>query len=116
MPRLSRAEDFPRAMLQYAQEATTLAQGRQRSDLDTDRMFELSLAHLIQNVGTAAESRHWNRHVWNRRLGSQRDALYKMRNRIVHETDPMNRDELWQTATETLPAIMPQLEEIVAGL
>ena len=48
MPRLIEPEDYPRVMLRYTREAIALAQGRQRTDLDDDRMFELALAHLVQ--------------------------------------------------------------------
>ncbi len=50
MPRLIDPEDYARTMLRYAQEAARLAQNRECADLDNDRILELALAHLVQNV------------------------------------------------------------------
>ena len=115
MPRLVRPQDYPQTMLRYAEEAVALTQNRSRADLDDDRIFELTLAHLVQNVGTAAETTQRNRRFWNGRLEKERDMLYALRNRIAHETDPMDRNELWHTATVTFPAIIPSLQAIVQG-
>ena len=115
MTRLIDPEDYPRAMLRYAREAIALAQGRQREDLDDDRMFELALTHLVQNVGTAAETTRRNRQFWNGRLEPERDSLLDFRNRIAHDTDPIDRNRLWHTVTLTLPSIIPTLETIVAA-
>lgn len=113
MPRLTRPPDYPQTMLRYAEEAVTLTQNRSRADLDNDRSFELALAHLVQNVGTAAETTRRNRQFWNGRLERERKLLYLLRNRIAHDTDPMERNELWHTATVTFPAIIPPLQDIV---
>lgn len=43
-----------RHMLDYAVEATEMAKGRQRQDLDGDRQFCLALTHLVEIVGEAA--------------------------------------------------------------
>lgn len=91
MPRLVRPQDYPQTMLRYAEEAITLTRNRSRVDLDDDRIFELALAHLVQNVGTAAETTQRNRRFWNGRLENERDMLYALRNRIAHESDPMDR-------------------------
>ncbi len=116
MPRLIDPEDYARTMLRYAQEAAGLAQNRERADLDNDRIFELALAHLVQNAGTAAETTRRNRQFWNGRLQHERDVLSDFRNRIAHDTDPMDRNRLWHTATVILPGIVPTLETIVARL
>ena len=43
-----------RHMLDYAEEAASLAQDRRRSDLDTDRLFRHALTHVVEVVGEAA--------------------------------------------------------------
>ncbi len=43
-----------RHMLSHAEEAVSLAQGRTRSELDTDRMLNLALTRLLEVVGEAA--------------------------------------------------------------
>ena len=112
MPRLIRPQDYPQTMLRYAAEAVALTQNRSRSDLDNDRIFELALAHLVQNVGTAAETTRRNRQLWSGRLDTERELLYQLRNRIAHDTDPMERNELWHTATVIFPAIIPALQAV----
>ncbi|MBN1508371.1 MAG: hypothetical protein JW955_16095 [Sedimentisphaerales bacterium] len=42
-----------RHMLDHAAEATQMAQGRQRHDLEADRQFSLALTHLVEIVGEA---------------------------------------------------------------
>lgn len=41
-------------MLDHAQEAVALAQGKARADLDTDRLSELALVRLLETSGEAA--------------------------------------------------------------
>ena len=115
MPRLTDPEDYPKAMLRYAREAVALAQNREQTDLDNDRIFELALAHLVQNVGTAAETTRRNRQFWNGRLEHERASLLSFRNRIAHDSDPMDRNGLWHAVTVSFPAIIPALETIVAA-
>jgi len=43
-----------RHMLDHAREAVSMADGRSRADLDTDRMLNLSLVRLLEIVGEAA--------------------------------------------------------------
>ncbi len=43
-----------RHMLDHACEAVEMAAGRQRADLDHDRMFRLALVRLVEVVGEAA--------------------------------------------------------------
>lgn len=52
---MTRHEDSVRLrhMLEYAQEAVKLAEGKNREDLDNDRMLELALTRLIEIVGEA---------------------------------------------------------------
>ena len=116
MPRPSQPQDRPRLMLLYAEEAVTLTQGRLQNDLDTDRAFELALAHLIQHVGTAAGSESERPQTSYLTLDREATRLHELRNQIVHEFDPMDRVALWQAATQALPAIIPDLQALVSGL
>ncbi len=43
-----------RHMLDHALEARAMVQGKNRSDLDNDRMLELSLVRLVEIIGEAA--------------------------------------------------------------
>ena len=39
-----------RQMLEYAQEAVELCRGKERSDLDKDRLLELALVRLLEII------------------------------------------------------------------
>jgi uncharacterized protein with HEPN domain len=41
-------------MRDHAKEAISMARGRSRQDLDSDRMLNLALVHLLEIVGEAA--------------------------------------------------------------
>ena len=41
-------------MLEHAREAVEMIRGRTRTDLQTNRMLQLALVHLVQTVGEAA--------------------------------------------------------------
>jgi hypothetical protein len=49
-----RDEVSMRQMLDHASEAQRLASGRNRKDLDTDRLFHLAMTRLLEIVGEAA--------------------------------------------------------------
>ena len=103
-------------MLRYATEAVELARTKQAEDLENDRPFELALAHLIQHVGTLAGSDNERPQTGYRTFDHEISRLHNLRNQIVHEFDPMDRTALWQAATQTLPAIVPDLQAIIARL
>ena len=81
-------------MLEYATEAAALATGRSRSDLDTDRMFELALVRLLEIVGEAArqmprpERPRYPQIPWH--------AIATFRNRIAHAYRDVDLDRVWQ--------------------
>lgn len=100
-----------RHMLDYANEAVSLIQGRLRADLDTDRLLNLALVRLVEIVGEAAGrvskdvQRQYPRIPWAQIVG--------MRNRLIHGYDFLDFDILWQTVTEDLPPLIAAPEEIV---
>jgi len=92
-----------RHMLDYSREAVQMAAGRNRLDLDTDRMLQLSLVRLVEIIGEAAsrvseDTRQQHAQIpWPQISG--------MRNRLIHGYDFVDYDILWQTITEDLPAL-----------
>jgi uncharacterized protein with HEPN domain len=89
-------------MLESAREAHNFAQGRQRNDLDSDRMLLLSLVKCIEIIGEAAN------HISD-------DARAAMRHRLIHAYFDMNRDIIWNTVVEELPPLITDLEAILEG-
>lgn len=84
---MSRHDDTVRLrhMLDHAREAVEMASGRNRGELDKDRMLNLALVRLIEIIGEAASrvSEHgrvaWQEISWAEIIGT--------RHRIVHGYD-----------------------------
>ena len=109
MPRRDPLHSY-RDMLSHAQEAVALAEGRQRSDLDTDRLLNLALVRLLEVIGEAAnripanEQQQHPEIPWPQIVG--------LRNRLIHGYDAVDFDILWQIITDDLPPLIVKLEGI----
>jgi uncharacterized protein with HEPN domain len=110
---MSRHEDGTRLahMLDHAREAVEMVKGRQREDLDRDRMLNLSLVRLIEIVGEAAN-----------RVSKPKQAalpdipwpeIIGMRNRIVHGYDEVDFDILWAVIRDDLPPLIERLSAAI---
>jgi uncharacterized protein with HEPN domain len=101
-----------RDMLTHAQEAVALVQGKQRIDVDNDRLLNLALVRLLEIIGEAAnriprESQLEQPEIpWMQIIG--------LRNRLIHGYDAVDFDILWQIVTEDLPPLIATLAEIVS--
>ena len=86
-------------MLDYAREAVSMIEGKNRADLHRERMLELALVRLIEVIGEAAarvtpESREKHGSIpWPEVVG--------MRNRLIHGYDQVDLDVLWDTISIT---------------
>ena len=96
-------------MLDYAQEAVEMAQGRRREDLNADRMFRYALTHLVELIGEAAArvSEDGQRRYASVPLRAARG----MRNRLIHGYDVVDLDVLWDTIRDDLPALIVRLRQ-----
>jgi uncharacterized protein with HEPN domain len=101
-------------MLAHAEEAMALISGRNRSDLDSDRMLNLSLVRLLEIVGEAAA-----------RIGQPfRDAhseipwvqIAGLRNRLIHGYDEVDFDVLWDILRIDLPPLAENLRKAISTL
>lgn len=100
-----------RHMIDHAMEAMTMVQGKKRSDLNSDRMMELSLVRLVEIIGEAAA-----------RVGTESREKYPsipwlqivgMRNRLIHGYDAVDLNVLWDTIIDDLPPLIDELEKIL---
>lgn len=112
---MSRRDDTVpmRHMLDHAREALAMVGGRRRHDLDTDRMLQLALTHLVEIIGEAANrvsSEGRSRHPYI----PWRDAI-NTRNRFIHGYDTVDYDVVWQIATRELPVLIAALERALPG-
>lgn len=95
-------------MVDAAKSVARFVEGRHRSDLDDDEMLRFALVHAIQIIGEAASrvsapARQLMPGIpWREVIG--------MRNRLVHAYIDIDRNVLWKTVTEAVPALLQQLE------
>jgi len=100
-----------RHMLDHAREAREMAQGRTRTDLDSDRMLNLALVRLLEIVGEAAarvsdeERARFPSIPWSQIVG--------LRNRLIHGYEAVDFDILWQIVQTDLPPLIAALEGIL---
>lgn len=100
-----------RHLFDAAREAIQFAKGRSRSDLETDRMLNLSLVRLLEIIGEAARAispSYCDSHpeiVWKKMVG--------MRDRLTHGYFDVNLDIVWETVTKDLPALVIELEKLL---
>lgn len=98
-------------MADAAAAAVRFATGRSRLDLDRDEMLLFALVRAVEIVGEAAARLSHDARAampnipWSLIVG--------MRNRLVHAYFDVDRDILWTTVTEALPALLPALAAAV---
>jgi uncharacterized protein with HEPN domain len=102
-----------RHMLDYAVEATEMAQGRRRQDLEIDRQFRLALTHLVQIVGEAAA--HVSPEAQDRWKGIPWRSIVGLRNRLIHGYDDVDLDILWTIVQDDLPPLIAELRHILGS-
>lgn len=102
-----------RHMLDAAREAVALSRGRNRSDLDTDRLYNLAMVRLVEIIGEAAARvskptcAKYPKIPWSEITG--------VRNRLIHGYDRVDFDILWDILRLDLPELINHLEEILLG-
>ena len=95
-------------MVEAAETAARFIAGRARADLDGDQMLLFALVRAIEILGEAA-----SRVTRGTRAGLPlvpRGQIVAMRNRLIHAYFDIDRDVLWKTASEELPALLPTLQ------
>jgi uncharacterized protein with HEPN domain len=101
-----------RHMLDAAREAVGFAQGRDRADLDANRMLVLSLVKAVEIMGEAA---YQISDITRDQLQDiPWDDIIGMRHRLVHAYFDINLDILWRTVQDDLPALVALLKSFVS--
>jgi uncharacterized protein with HEPN domain len=98
-------------MLDHAKESVTLVRGKEKSDLQKNRLLELAATRLVEIVGEAAS-----------KISPENQAKYPsipwsqiigMRNRLIHGYDAVDLDVLWDTIEVDLPPLIAELGKIL---
>ncbi len=100
-----------RHMLDSAQKAVILTNGKKRDDLDEDITLNLALTRLVEIIGEAANrvpKDYQDQHpeiAWPQMIG--------MRNRLIHAYDEVDLNFLWSVIQNDLPILIAQLKNII---
>jgi uncharacterized protein with HEPN domain len=100
-----------RHMLDAAQEALSFIKGKNRGDLDKDRMLVLSLIKSVEIIGEAASS--VTSALRDRHPQIPWRDIVAMRNRLIHVYFDIDLDRVWDTLTDDLPPLIRDLEQVV---
>jgi len=90
-----------------------MARGRKRSDLDSDRQFNLALVRLLEIVGEAANRVPEEERI--RITDIPWPQIVSLRNRLIHGYDEVDFDILWQIVTRDLPHLIEALGIHIPG-
>ena len=100
-------------MLEHAREALELVRGRSPTELESNRVLQLALAHLLLVVGEAAtrvspagRARH-PEVPWSQAI--------ETRNFIAHGYDRIDYDVVWDTIADDFPALVTALERALSS-
>ena len=113
---MSKIDDLTRLkhIQQAAEEAISFVRGRNRNDLETERMLSLALVKLIEIIGEAANNvsiekqNQYSQIPWRRMIG--------MRNRLTHAYFEVDLEIVWQVVGKDLPDILPQIKMAISDL
>ncbi len=100
-------------MIDAAESVGQFMAGRQRVDLDRDRMLLFAVVRAIEVIGEAAsrvsdETRAANPAIpWS--------AIVGMRNRLVHGYFDIDTEIVWKTATGELADLLPRLRALIGN-
>jgi uncharacterized protein with HEPN domain len=100
-------------MLEHAREAVELVRGRPRTELESNRVLQLALAHLVLVVGEVASRvspagrARYPEIPWNAAIGT--------RNFIAHGYDRIDYDVVWDTIADDFPALVRALEAALSS-
>lgn len=102
-----------RHMYDSAKAIQSFLAGKSREDLN-DRLLFSGIIRELEILGEAAASissktkEEHSELPWKRMIG--------MRNRLIHAYFDVDQDVVWKTATESIPAIVEQLENLIIKL
>jgi uncharacterized protein with HEPN domain len=100
-----------RHMLEGALEALQFAEGKQREDLDSDRLLVLGLIKAVEIIGEAASK--MSKEYQSAHPQIPWSAIIAMRNILIHNYFGVDLDEVWNTLQNDLPPLIRDLKKLV---
>lgn len=101
-------------MLEACRDIAGFIQGRAPSDLENDRMLLFALVRALEVLGEAANG------VTSETRGKAPQIPWNLvvaaRNRLIHGYYDVDPEIVWRTASEEVPALVPELQRLLAGL
>jgi len=95
-------------MIEAAEAVRSFIAGRQRIDLDSDRMLLFALVRAIEIIGEAASKLSLD--AWAEMQSVPWTSVVAMRHRLVHAYFDIDRTILWKSATEEIPLLLSVLQ------
>ena len=95
-------------MLEAAQAAASFSQGMTRANLENHLMFYYAVTKAIELVGEAAN--HVSAVTRSELSGIDWDQMTGMRHRLVHDFQRIDKDKIWDTAVNHMPAFILYLQ------
>ena len=104
-------EALLRRMLEAAQAASLFSQGMTRASLENHLMFYYAVAKAVELIGEAA---NYVSAVSRSELSEiDWDDMVGMRHRLVHSFHGIDKDKVWDTMVNDVPALTPQLQVVL---
>ncbi|MBV5310734.1 DUF86 domain-containing protein [Chromatium okenii] len=103
-----------RHMIEAAEDVQRFIDGRQRTELDSDRMLLFALVRAIEIIGEAANK--VSDDTRSIAAGIPWKPIVGMRNRLIHAYFDINADMLWVAATVEIPALLVQLKVLIGEM
>jgi uncharacterized protein with HEPN domain len=98
-------------ILEAARKALHFVENRRRDDLDREEMLAISLVHLLEIVGEAANSVSADFREQHPNIPWKK--MIELRNRLIHGYFDINLDIVWDTVLKDLPPLAADLEKII---
>ncbi|MCX7038206.1 MAG: DUF86 domain-containing protein [Spirochaetes bacterium] len=108
-----RADDRVRVlhMIDAAESLEQFTTGRERADLESDRMLLFAIIRAIEVMGEAASK------ITKETKDGAPDipwiAIVGMRNRLIHGYFDVDSDVVWKTVTEEIPTLLRSRKALV---
>ncbi len=101
-------------IIEAAETALEFVSGRERADLDSDRMLLFALIRAIEVIGEAAGQ--LSEATRSEAPDIPWPLIVSMRNRLIHAYFDINHDMVWKTANDELRQLLPQLKALLAAI